>query len=56
MEWVRGKKKKKQEHTEKYSTNERQKLIRPNKQRGNKQSTWKRIQNNDSKNVPKTWK
>ena len=26
------------------------------KQRGNKQSTWKRIQNNESKDTLKTWK
>ena len=32
-------KKKKKEQTEKYSTNKRQKFIRPNKQKGNKQST-----------------
>ena len=40
--------KKNYEKTEKYSTNEqtRQKLTRPNKQRGNKQLILKRIQNN----------
>ena len=44
------------EKREKYSTNERtkQKCTIPNKQRGNKQSTFKRIQNNDSKGAPKT--
>ena len=46
------------EKTEKYSTNERimYKHTRPNKWRWNKQSTWKRIQNNDSKDASKTWK
>jgi len=28
----------------------------PNKWRGNRQTTWKRIQNNDSKDDQKTWK
>ena len=34
----------------------RQKPTRPNKWRENRQSTWKRIQNNDSKDDPKSWK
>ena len=28
----------------------------PNKWRGNRQTTWKIIQNNDSKDDPKSWK
>ena len=28
----------------------------PNKRGGDKESTWKRIQNNDSKDDPKSWK
>ena len=29
---------------------------KPNKRGGDKEFTWKRIQNNDSKNDPKSWK
>ena len=49
---------KQNEKTEKNTADEqaRQKLTRPNKWRGNKQSTWKIIQNNDSKDDPKSWK
>ena len=30
--------------------------MRPNKWTGNKQSIWKRIQSNNSKDDPKSWK
>ena len=30
--------------------------IKPNKRGGDMESTWKRIQNSDSKNDPKSWK
>ena len=44
--------------TEKHIADEgaRQKPTRPNKWRGNRQSIWKRIQNNDSKDVEKNIK
>ena len=29
---------------------------KPNKRGGDRESTWKRIQNNDNKNDPKSWK
>ena len=29
---------------------------KPNKRGGDRESTWKRIHNNDSKNDPKSWK
>ena len=29
---------------------------KPNKRGGDRESTWKRIQNNDSKDDPKSWK
>ena len=29
---------------------------KPNKRGGDRESTWNRIQNNDSKNDPKSWK
>ena len=29
---------------------------KPNKRGGDRESTWKRIQNHDSKNDPKSWK
>ena len=43
---------------QKYWTNEgtNQKHTSPNKWRENKQTTWKRIQNNDSKDDIKPWK
>ena len=49
---------KQNEKTEKHTADEgaRQKPTRPNKWRGNRQSTWKRTQNNDSKYDPKSWK
>ena len=31
-------------------------FTKPNKRGGDRESTWKRIQNNDSKNDPKSWK
>ena len=42
----------------KYYTNEEinKKHRSPNKWRGNRQTTWKRIQNNDSKDDQKPWK
>ena len=48
---------KQNEKTEKHTADEnvRQKRTRPNKWSGNKQSTWKRIQNYDSKDDPKSW-
>ena len=44
--------------TEKHTADEgaRQKPTRPKKWRGKRQSTWKTIQNNDSKEDPKSWK
>ena len=30
--------------------------IKPNERGGDRESTWKRIQNNDSKDDPKSWK
>ena len=29
---------------------------KPNKRRGDKETIWKRIQNNENKNDPKSWK
>ena len=31
-------------------------LTKPDQREGDRESTWKRIQNNDSKNNPKFWK
>ena len=52
------KKKKENEKVEKYYKHEgtNQKHRSPNKRRGTRQTTWKRIQNNDSKNDKKTLK
>ena len=48
----------KNENAKKYYTNEvtNQKHRSPNKWRGNRQTTWKRIQNTDSKDDQKPWK
>ena len=48
----------KNEMTKKYVTDEwaRWKPTRPNKWRGNRQPTWKRVQSNDSKDDPKSQK
>ena len=40
----------------KTKTKKNKKTLRPNKWRGNKLSTCKRIQSNDSKDNPKSWK
>ena len=50
--------KKNNEKAEKYYTNEaiNYKHRSPNKWRGNRKTTWKRIQNNGSKDYQKFWK
>ena len=49
---------KQNEKTEKYSAGKGTWLMptKPNKRGGDRESTWKRIQNNDSKDDPKSWK
>ena len=48
----------KKKNAEKYHTKERknQKQRSSNKWRGNRETTWKRIQNNDTKDDQKPWK